>query len=132
MNIFVAGTETTAGTTIWTMTNLIKNPRAMKKVQEELQGPDMDYWNPIYTGHSMNEMMQNSSRKTMRAEAEAPRQGMSRSKFYVIAPVTDPAIMCYVAVSVGTCLVLLFLLSLPLSMFLLAIHCLSMWSFLCT
>lgn len=36
-NIFVAGTETTAGTTIWTMTNLIKNPRAMKKVQEEVR-----------------------------------------------------------------------------------------------
>ncbi|KAL1811594.1 hypothetical protein ACET3Z_021659 [Daucus carota] len=37
MNIFIAGTETTAGTTIWTMTNLIKNPRAMKKVQEEVR-----------------------------------------------------------------------------------------------
>nr|AQY76210.1 cytochrome P450 [Thapsia garganica] len=37
MNIFVAGTETTAGTTIWTMASLIKNPRAMKKVQEEVR-----------------------------------------------------------------------------------------------
>lgn len=37
MNIFIAGTETTAGTINWIMTCLIKNPRVMKKAQEEVR-----------------------------------------------------------------------------------------------
>lgn len=36
-NIFLAGTETTAGTINWIMTCLIKNPRVMKKAQEEVR-----------------------------------------------------------------------------------------------
>ncbi|KAI0512297.1 hypothetical protein KFK09_012936 [Dendrobium nobile] len=34
---FVAGTDTSAATITWTMTQLIKNPRVMKKLQEELK-----------------------------------------------------------------------------------------------
>lgn len=37
MNIFVAGTDTSAATIIWAMTSLIKTPNAMKKVQEEIR-----------------------------------------------------------------------------------------------
>ncbi|KAL5780626.1 hypothetical protein ACOSQ2_011363 [Xanthoceras sorbifolium] len=37
MNVFVAGTNTVAAAVIWTMTYLMKNPRAMKKVQEEIR-----------------------------------------------------------------------------------------------
>ncbi|KAK2660679.1 hypothetical protein Ddye_007212 [Dipteronia dyeriana] len=37
MNVFVGSTETVAATVIWTMTSLMKNPRTMKKAQEEIR-----------------------------------------------------------------------------------------------
>ncbi|KAK7390173.1 hypothetical protein VNO78_25472 [Psophocarpus tetragonolobus] len=37
MNILAAGTDTTAATSVWAMTALMKNPRVMKKVQEEIR-----------------------------------------------------------------------------------------------
>ncbi|TXG52110.1 hypothetical protein EZV62_021279 [Acer yangbiense] len=37
MNIFVAGTDTSSATVIWIMTYLMKNPKAMKKAQEEVR-----------------------------------------------------------------------------------------------
>ncbi|KAK7260165.1 hypothetical protein RIF29_25982 [Crotalaria pallida] len=37
MNILVAGTDTTAAMLVWAMTALIKNPRVMKKAQEEIR-----------------------------------------------------------------------------------------------
>ncbi|XP_021743800.1 cytochrome P450 71A1-like [Chenopodium quinoa] len=37
MNIFVAGTDTSAATVVWAMTELMKNPHVMKKVQEEVR-----------------------------------------------------------------------------------------------
>ncbi|KAM3327157.1 hypothetical protein P3S67_002283 [Capsicum chacoense] len=37
MDVFVAGTDTSAITVIWAMTTLIKNPTVMKKVQEEIR-----------------------------------------------------------------------------------------------
>ncbi|OIW00958.1 hypothetical protein TanjilG_10036 [Lupinus angustifolius] len=37
MDILVAATDTTAATSVWAMTALIKNPRVMKKVQEEIR-----------------------------------------------------------------------------------------------
>ncbi|KAH6815960.1 hypothetical protein C2S53_017375 [Perilla frutescens var. hirtella] len=37
MNIFIAGTETSASTTVWTMTALIKTPNVMKKLQAEIR-----------------------------------------------------------------------------------------------
>ncbi|CAJ1948659.1 unnamed protein product [Sphenostylis stenocarpa] len=37
MNILAAGTDTTAATLVWTMTALVRNPRVMKKVQEEIR-----------------------------------------------------------------------------------------------
>ncbi|KAF1876589.1 hypothetical protein Lal_00021147 [Lupinus albus] len=37
MDILVAATDTSAATTVWAMTALIKNPRVMKKVQEEIR-----------------------------------------------------------------------------------------------
>ncbi|CAA3016099.1 Cytochrome P450 CYP2 subfamily [Olea europaea subsp. europaea] len=37
MNIFIAGTDTSAATIIWAMTSLIKNPNAMKNVQAEIR-----------------------------------------------------------------------------------------------
>ncbi|KAJ0025007.1 hypothetical protein Pint_09105 [Pistacia integerrima] len=37
MNVFVAGTDTSAATVVWAMTYLMKNPRIMKKVQEEIR-----------------------------------------------------------------------------------------------
>ncbi|KAG5070988.1 hypothetical protein JHK86_006199 [Glycine max] len=37
MNILAAGTDTTAATSVWAMTALVKNPRVMKKVQEEVR-----------------------------------------------------------------------------------------------
>ncbi|XP_060180446.1 6,7,8-trihydroxycoumarin synthase-like [Lycium barbarum] len=37
MNIFLGGTDTSAATVVWAMTALIKNPKAMKKVQEEIR-----------------------------------------------------------------------------------------------
>ncbi|XP_020204968.1 cytochrome P450 83B1 [Cajanus cajan] len=37
MNMLVAATDTTAATTIWAMTLLLKHPRVMKKVQEEIR-----------------------------------------------------------------------------------------------
>ncbi|XP_027905541.1 cytochrome P450 83B1-like [Vigna unguiculata] len=37
MDMLVAATDTTAATTVWAMTLLLKNPRVMKKVQEEIR-----------------------------------------------------------------------------------------------
>lgn len=37
MNLLVAATDTSAATSVWVMTGLIKNPRAMKKAQEEIR-----------------------------------------------------------------------------------------------
>ncbi|KAJ7966840.1 Cytochrome P450 [Quillaja saponaria] len=37
MNIFIAGTDTSAATLVWAMTELSKNPRVMNKVQEEIR-----------------------------------------------------------------------------------------------
>ncbi|XP_015950844.1 cytochrome P450 83B1-like [Arachis duranensis] len=37
MDILVGATDTTAATTVWIMTNLIKNARVLKKVQEEIR-----------------------------------------------------------------------------------------------
>nr|AYM55627.1 cytochrome p450 [Croton stellatopilosus] len=37
MDMFIAGTDTAAATLVWTMTELIRNPRVMKKVQEEVR-----------------------------------------------------------------------------------------------
>ncbi|XP_015950605.1 cytochrome P450 83B1 isoform X1 [Arachis duranensis] len=37
MDILVAATDTTAATAVWAMTALIKNPRVMKKVQDEVR-----------------------------------------------------------------------------------------------
>ncbi|WRX12959.1 Cytochrome P450 - like 10 [Theobroma cacao] len=37
MNMFVGGTDTSAAMVIWAMTFLLKNPRSMKKVQEEVR-----------------------------------------------------------------------------------------------
>ncbi|PSS31281.1 Cytochrome P450 83B1 like [Actinidia chinensis var. chinensis] len=37
MNIFVAGTDTSAATLVWAMTGLMKNPKVMKNVQEEVK-----------------------------------------------------------------------------------------------
>ncbi|GMH01219.1 hypothetical protein Nepgr_003058 [Nepenthes gracilis] len=36
MDIFIAGTDTSAATIVWTMVELIKNPEAMKKAQDEI------------------------------------------------------------------------------------------------
>ncbi|CAI0422376.1 unnamed protein product [Linum tenue] len=38
MNIFVGGIDTSAVTTTWALTELIKNPRIMKKAQSEIRG----------------------------------------------------------------------------------------------
>lgn len=47
MNIFIAGTDTSAAMIIWAMTELMKHPTSMKKVQEELRSvaPRKDYIN---------------------------------------------------------------------------------------
>ncbi|KAI9118232.1 hypothetical protein K1719_010564 [Acacia pycnantha] len=37
MDIFIAGTDTSAATLVWAMTSLMKNPRVMKKVQGEIR-----------------------------------------------------------------------------------------------
>ncbi|XP_027072051.1 5-OH-xanthotoxin synthase-like [Coffea arabica] len=37
MNIFIAGTETSAATVVWAMTALMKNPSALKKVQADIR-----------------------------------------------------------------------------------------------
>ncbi|XP_059667692.1 cytochrome P450 71A1-like [Cornus florida] len=37
VDIFVAGTDTSAATLVWAMTGLMKHPRAMKRVQEEIR-----------------------------------------------------------------------------------------------
>ncbi|XP_050221330.1 cytochrome P450 71A9-like [Mercurialis annua] len=36
-DMFIAGTDTSAATIVWTMTELIRNPQVMKKVQEEVR-----------------------------------------------------------------------------------------------
>lgn len=40
MNMLVAATDTTSATSVWAMTALIKNPRVMKKVQEEIRNSE--------------------------------------------------------------------------------------------
>ncbi|PHU21300.1 hypothetical protein BC332_06407 [Capsicum chinense] len=37
MNVLVAGSDTSAAIVVWAMTALVKNPKAMKKVQEEIR-----------------------------------------------------------------------------------------------
>ncbi|KAI3496885.1 hypothetical protein L1887_39263 [Cichorium endivia] len=37
MNVLVAGTDTSAATVVWAMTALIKNPKVMKRAQEEVR-----------------------------------------------------------------------------------------------
>ncbi|KAL1805879.1 hypothetical protein ACET3Z_028947 [Daucus carota] len=37
MNLFFGGTDTTANTIVWMMTSLIKNPKAMRRAQEEVR-----------------------------------------------------------------------------------------------
>ncbi|XP_059667622.1 cytochrome P450 71A1-like [Cornus florida] len=37
MNIFMAGTDTSAAALVWAMTELMKHPRAMKRAQEEIR-----------------------------------------------------------------------------------------------
>ncbi|TMW82257.1 hypothetical protein EJD97_006400 [Solanum chilense] len=37
MNVLVAGSDTSAAGVVWTMTALMKNPKAMKKVQQEIR-----------------------------------------------------------------------------------------------
>uniref|UniRef100_M1BZ91 Cytochrome P450 monooxygenase CYP83G2 n=1 Tax=Solanum tuberosum TaxID=4113 RepID=M1BZ91_SOLTU len=37
MNMLVAGSETSAAAIVWAMTALMRNPRAMKKVQAEIR-----------------------------------------------------------------------------------------------
>ncbi|XVF35991.1 hypothetical protein REPUB_Repub19eG0019700 [Reevesia pubescens] len=37
MNVFIAGTDTSAAAVIWVMTFLMKNPRCLKKTQEEVR-----------------------------------------------------------------------------------------------
>ncbi|XP_076958371.1 6,7,8-trihydroxycoumarin synthase-like [Bidens hawaiensis] len=37
MNVFVAGTDTSAASVVWSMTLLMKNPNVMKKAQEEVR-----------------------------------------------------------------------------------------------
>ncbi|XP_058102528.1 cytochrome P450 71A1-like [Magnolia sinica] len=37
MDVFIAGTETGAATVVWAMTELIRKPRVMKKVQDEIR-----------------------------------------------------------------------------------------------
>ncbi|KAJ4702080.1 putative Cytochrome P450 [Melia azedarach] len=37
MNVFVGGTDAGAAAVVWAMTNLMKNPKAMKKAQEEVR-----------------------------------------------------------------------------------------------
>ncbi|XP_031270247.1 cytochrome P450 83B1-like isoform X2 [Pistacia vera] len=37
MNVFVGGTDAIAASVVWAMTNLTKNPRTMKKAQEEIR-----------------------------------------------------------------------------------------------
>ncbi|CAL1373292.1 unnamed protein product [Linum trigynum] len=37
MDIFIGGTDTSATTVVWTMTYLMKNPRAMEKAQKEIR-----------------------------------------------------------------------------------------------
>ncbi|XWS14490.1 hypothetical protein CRYUN_Cryun35bG0013900 [Craigia yunnanensis] len=37
MNVFIAGTDTSAATVIWVMTFLMKNPKCLKKIQEEIR-----------------------------------------------------------------------------------------------
>ncbi|KAH0461704.1 hypothetical protein IEQ34_009279 [Dendrobium chrysotoxum] len=37
VEVFIAGTDTSSATITWTITELIRNPRVMKKLQEELQ-----------------------------------------------------------------------------------------------
>ncbi|KAK7349668.1 hypothetical protein VNO77_07221 [Canavalia gladiata] len=45
MNMLIAATDTTAATSVWAMTALIKNPRVMKRVQEEIRsvGGEKDF-----------------------------------------------------------------------------------------
>ncbi|ESW05997.1 hypothetical protein PHAVU_010G010900 [Phaseolus vulgaris] len=45
MNMLIGATDTTSATTVWAMTALLKNPRVMKKVQEELRnlGNEKDF-----------------------------------------------------------------------------------------
>ncbi|XWS14488.1 hypothetical protein CRYUN_Cryun35bG0013800 [Craigia yunnanensis] len=37
MDVFIAGTDTSAATVIWVMTFLMKNPKCLKKIQEEIR-----------------------------------------------------------------------------------------------
>ncbi|MED6138028.1 hypothetical protein PIB30_070529 [Stylosanthes scabra] len=47
MNIFIAGTDASAATTVWAMNALMKSPKSMKKLQTEIRGlfGDKDFIN---------------------------------------------------------------------------------------
>ncbi|KAL2893027.1 Cytochrome P450 83B1 [Bienertia sinuspersici] len=42
MNIFIAGTDATTATLVWAMTELVKNPTCMRKVQHELRNSTLN------------------------------------------------------------------------------------------
>ncbi|PHT27574.1 hypothetical protein CQW23_32824 [Capsicum baccatum] len=95
MNVLLAGSDTSAAAVVWAMTALIKNPKVMKKVQEEIRrsvGKKGDILNEddIQNLPYFKAMIKESFRLYPSVPLLIPRESMEKSTLegYEIQPVT--------------------------------------------
>ncbi|KAK9758349.1 hypothetical protein RND81_01G224600 [Saponaria officinalis] len=72
MNVFVAGTDTSAIMLVWAMTELIKNPGAMKRVQQELRNGTKNNGFTVDDDFSKFEYFMGVIKETLRMHPAAP------------------------------------------------------------
>ncbi|XP_027330520.1 cytochrome P450 83B1-like [Abrus precatorius] len=94
MNIFIAGTDPSSATIVWAMTALLRNPKAMKKVKEEVRNVlgDKDFINEddIERLSYLKAVVKETLRLFPPSPLLLPRETMERCKIggYEIEPKT--------------------------------------------